>query len=70
VSTILTAQPWTSPAEKLERAHYRAALLAAVAGLLGRGQGECPPEVAFGRLETDLRELADLLREIRQERGA
>ncbi len=64
-----TAQP-ANLAQKLDRACDRAALLAAVAGLLRWGQGECAPEVTFARLEADLLELTDLLREIRRERGA
>ncbi len=67
--TVPTVCP-TSIAEKLDRAHYLAALLREVAGLLHQGLGERPVEDALAMVRRDLGELADLLGAVRQERGA
>ncbi len=47
--------------DPLYRAHYRAAVLAEVAGLLRQGVGPCSLGQGLARLEAGLRELAALL---------
>lgn len=60
----------TTAVQKLTRAHYLAALLAAVAALIRQAPGEHTVEGVLAVQERDLRELADLVGELRRDWGA
>jgi len=60
---------YASRAAALHHVSYRVGLLAAVAGLLRQGAQEGPAEDVLGRMETELREIGRVLRDLRTEEG-